>query len=68
MADTHNAGQFGNRNDTDERALRGAEANAGRFGSDQGGHPSEAGRRGAEAPPHESKVAGGRHRHQGDAG
>lgn len=65
MADTKNPGQFGNRKDTEEQARRGGEASTGKFGSEHGADPHEAGRKGAEAQPHEAKVRGGRNSHQG---
>jgi general stress protein YciG len=63
MASTENPGQFGNRSDTTEQARKGGEASPGQFGSSQGADPREAGRKGAEAEPHEAKVRGGEHSH-----
>jgi general stress protein YciG len=65
MADQNNAGQFGNRSDTEEQARRGGQASTGSFGDRNSADPSAAGRKGAEAQPHEAKVRGGRHSHAG---
>lgn len=66
MADPNNPGQFGNRSDTIEQASKGGRSSRGQFGSEQGADPHEAGRRGAANQPHEAKVEGGHHSHQGD--
>jgi len=66
MADTQNPGRFGNRADTEEQARRGGQASTGKFGSEHGADPREAGRKGAEAQPHEAKVRGGENSHRGD--
>jgi len=66
MADENNPGQFGNREDTEEQARKGGEASTGSFGEENSADPSEAGKKGAEAQPHEAKVRGGEHSHQND--
>ncbi|MFM6973764.1 MAG: stress-induced acidophilic repeat motif-containing protein [Agromyces sp.] len=48
MADPENEGQFGNREDTEEQARKGGEASSGKFGSEHGADPVEAGRKGGE--------------------
>lgn len=66
MADENNPGQFGNREDTEEQARKGGEASTGSFGEENSADPSEAGKKGDEAQPHEAKVRGGEHSHQND--
>ncbi|WP_313810602.1 stress protein [Glutamicibacter sp.] len=66
MADQNNPGQFGNRTDTEEQARKGGEASTGSFGEENSADPSKAGKKGAEAQPHEAKVRGGEHSHQND--
>ncbi|GAA1048369.1 hypothetical protein [Arthrobacter russicus] len=66
MADNKNSGQFGNRQDTAEQARKGGEASTGSFGTENGADPHEAGRKGAEAEPHEAKVRGGGNSHRND--
>jgi hypothetical protein len=63
MADSNNPGQFGNREDTEERAREGGEASTSKFGSENGADPHEAGKRGADAQPVEAKQEGGRKSH-----
>ncbi|NMO01830.1 hypothetical protein HH308_11470 [Gordonia sp. TBRC 11910] len=63
MADSSNPGQFGNRDDTEEQARKGGESSPGQFGSERGADPQAAGRKGAEAEPHEAKVRGGENSH-----
>ncbi|UTT39409.1 hypothetical protein NMP99_15565 [Glutamicibacter mishrai] len=63
MADKNNPGQFGNREDTEEQARKGGEASTGSFGESNSADPAEAGRKGAEAQPHDAKVRGGEHSH-----
>jgi hypothetical protein len=65
MADSNNPGQFGNRDDTQQQASKGGQASSGSFGDTNGADPSEAGRMGAEAQPHEAKVRGGENSHSG---
>jgi len=48
MADPDNEGQFGNREDTEERAQRGGEQSSGSFGEENGADPHEAGREGGK--------------------
>lgn len=66
MADENNPGQFGNREDTEEQARKGGEASTGSFGEENSADPSEAGKKGANAQPHEAKVRGGEHSRQND--
>jgi hypothetical protein len=61
---TSNAGQFGNRSDTEEQAMKGGKASSGKFGSKNGADPSQAGKDGAKAQPHEAKVRGGENSHR----
>ncbi len=49
MADPNNAGQFGNRDDTEEEARKGGEASTGSFGSENGADPSQAGTEGGQS-------------------
>ncbi|NKY52712.1 hypothetical protein [Nocardia vermiculata] len=65
MADPNNAGQFGNRNDTEEQARRGGQASTGSFGESNAADPQAAGRKGAQAQPTAAKQAGGEHSHSG---
>ncbi|WP_094028530.1 hypothetical protein, partial [Nocardia cerradoensis] len=58
-------GQFGNRADTERQAREGGRASSGSFGGPNSADPRAAGRKGAEAQPHESKVTGGQHSHSG---
>ena len=60
MADQSNPGQFGNREDTEEQALKGGQSSSGQFGAENGADPGEAGSKGAEAQPTEAKAEGGR--------
>ena len=60
MADSNNAGQFGNREDTVEQAKKGGEASSGSFGQPNSADPHKAGQMGAEAQPREAKVEGGK--------
>lgn len=65
MANQDNPGQFGNRSDTAEQARKGGKSSPGKFGSERGADPREAGRQGAKAQPREAKVKGGRMSHSG---
>ncbi|MBL1079286.1 hypothetical protein JK358_33255 [Nocardia sp. 2] len=65
MPDPNNPGQFGNRDDTEKQAAKGGKASSGSFGEANAADPHEAGRKGAEAQPHEAKVKGGQHSHGG---
>jgi len=60
MADSKNPGQFGERDDTEEQASQGGQASTGKFGSENGADPQQAGAQGAAAQPHEAKVEGGK--------
>ena len=63
MANSKNAGQFGNRSDTAKQAHKGGQASTGSFGSKHSADPAAAGRKGAAAQPSAAKSRGGQHSH-----
>lgn len=67
MADPNNPGQFGNRSDTEEQARKGGKASGGKFGSERGADPHQAGKKGAQAQDVADKRKGGEHSHSGSS-
>ena len=63
MATNNNAGQFGNRKDTQQRAHEGGMASSGSFKKGDK-RASTAGKRGAEALTDEQRAKGGRNSHK----
>lgn len=66
MAKQNNAGQFGNRQDTQEQASKGGQASTGSFDDRNGADASAAGKKGAQAQPRRAKVEGGKNSHSND--
>ncbi|GAA1139632.1 hypothetical protein [Nesterenkonia lutea] len=60
MADQNNAGQFGNRNDTEQQASKGGQESTGSFDEKNSADPSKEGQKGAQAQSTEDKAKGGR--------
>jgi hypothetical protein len=69
MADSNNPGQFGDeRDDTEEQARQGGENSGGRFDTENGADPQEAGEQSAAEEPREAGMEEGQDEDTGEDG